>query len=75
MSYAYAQKLEVQLEKEINELLAEAAKAEDDNSQLPAGLNIQNEIDLREDLRERIVRAKTEIERRKERDVYERAQY
>ncbi len=76
MSYAYAQKLEVQLEKEINGLLAEAAKAEEDNSQLPVGLNIQNEIDLREDLRERIVRAKTEIERRaKERDAYERAQY
>jgi hypothetical protein len=64
------------LEKEIDELFAEAAKAERDNQQLPLGLTIQNEVDLRKDMLSTIAQAKTEIERRaKERDVYERAQY
>jgi transposase len=76
MSYAHMLKLEAQLDKEINELLVEAAKAEHDNSQLPMGLHVQNEVDLRKDLLVRIAQAKAEIERRaKERDVYERALY
>lgn len=76
LSYGHAVKLEAQLEQEIDELLAEAAKAELDNRQLPRGLNVQNEVDLRNDLLSTIAKAKTEIERRaKEREVYERAQY
>ncbi len=76
LSWGHALKLEVQLEKEIDALLVEAAKADGDNRQLPMGLNVQNEVDLRKDLLSTIARAKTEIERRaKERDAYERAQY
>jgi transposase len=76
LSYGHALKLEAQLEKEIDDLLAEAAKADSDNRQLPMGLNVQNEVDLRKDLLSTIVQAKAEIERRaKERDVFERAQY
>jgi len=76
VSYGHALKLEAQLEKEIDDLLAEAAKAEGDNRQLAMGLNVENEIDLRKDLLGTIAQAKAEIERRaQERDVYERAQY
>jgi len=76
LSWGHALKLEAQLEKEIDDLLAEAAKADGDNRQLPMGLNVQNEVDLRKDLLGTIAKAKAEIERRaKERDVYERAQY
>ncbi len=76
LSYAHALKLEAQLDKEIDGLLAEAAKAERDNQQLPMGLNVQNEVDLRRGLLSTIAKAKAEIERRaKERDVFEREQY
>lgn len=76
LSYAHALKLEAQLDKEIDGLLTEAAKAEHDNQQLPMGLNVQNEVDLRRDLLSTIAKAKAEIERRaKQRDVYEGAQY
>jgi len=75
-SYGHALKLEAQIAKEIDQLLAEAAKAEHDNQELPMGLNVQNEIDLRKDALSKIASAKIEIERRaKERDAYERADY
>lgn len=50
LSYGHALKLEAQLEKEIDQLLAEAEKAEHDNQELPMGLNVQNEIDMRKDI-------------------------
>ena len=76
LSYAHALKLDAQIEKEINQLLAEAEKAEHDNRELPMGLNVQHEIDIRKDMRGTIAQAKLEIERRaKERDAYELAEY
>lgn len=76
LSYAHVLKLEAQLDKEIEGLLAEAAEAEHDNKPLPMGLNIDNEVDLRRDILSTLAKAKAEIERRaKERDVSERAQY
>ena len=76
LSYAHALKLEAQLNKEIDNLLAQAEKAEKDNQALPMGLNVQNEVVRRQDILSTIAQAKAEIERRaKERDAYERAQY
>ena len=76
LSYGHALKLEARMEKEIDELLAQAAKAEHDNQALPMGLNIHSEIDLRKDILDTIANAKMEIERRAtKRDAYELAEY
>lgn len=76
LSYAHALKLDAQIEKEIEELIEEARKAENDNRELPMGLSFQNEIDRRKDLRANIAEAKAIIEERaKERDTHERAEY
>jgi transposase len=76
LSWGHALKLEVQLEKEIYDLLAESANADGDNRQPPLGFKVQNEVDQRKDLLSTITKAKAEIERRaKERDVQALAQY
>lgn len=76
LSYKYVLKMEAKFEKEIDQLLAEAKKAEDDNEALPMGLNVQNEIDRRKGLLVAMAEAKAKIElRAKARDAYERANY
>ena len=76
LSWGHALKLEAQLERDINDLLAEAAKADGDNRQPPLGFKVQNEVDQRKDLLSTIAKAKAEIERRaKERDAQALAQY
>lgn len=76
LSYGHALKIEAQIEKEIEQLLADAKKAESDNEELPLGLNFQKEIGRRKDLLTHIAEAKAKIElRAKGRDAYERAEY
>ena len=76
LSYGHALKIEAQIEKEIDRLLAEAKRAETDNEALPMGLNVRNEIDIRNGLLATIAEAKAKIElRAKERDAYERTEY
>jgi len=50
------------LDREIEELLAEAAQAERDNRPLPMDLKLQNEVDIRKDMLSTIAWAKAEIE-------------
>jgi transposase len=76
LSWSHALRLEQQFEKEVQELLLQAVRAEHDNHPLPMGLHIQNEIDLRTNLLSTIAQAKAEIERRaNERHAQEQAQY
>jgi len=75
LSYGHAEKLEVQLRKEVKELLARAEAA--DSEPLPEGLNIPEELVLREKRLHAIAQAKVEIEARaaerfaREQDEYE----
>jgi len=74
LSWQYANKLEAQLREEVATLmrLAEAA----DNSELPQGLDIPEEVTRREDRLAAIVRAKAEIQARAEaRQAQEQAEY
>lgn len=74
LSYEYACKLEAQLAAEVAALLkkAEAADTED----VPDGMNIPEELELRAKRLEKIAQAKAEIERRaEERYAQERKQY
>ena len=76
LSYGHALKIEAQIEKEIEQLLADAKKAESDHEELPVGLNFQKEIGIRKDLLTGIAEAKAKIElRAKGRDAHERAEY
>ena len=69
-------KIEAQIEKEIEQLLADAKKAESDHEELPVGLNFQKGIGRRKDLLTDIAEAKAKIElRAKGRDAHERAEY
>jgi transposase len=75
LSYGHAEKLEEQLRKEVKELLARAEAA--DSEPLPEGLNIPEELVLREKRLHAIAQAKVEIEARaaerlaREQDEYE----
>lgn len=74
LSYKYARQLEEQLKKEVAELMNLAEQA--DNTELPDGLSIPEEIQLREDRLSVIAKAKAEIERRAdERYQQEQAEY
>jgi transposase len=76
LSYGHALKMEARIEKEIEQLLADAKKAESDHEELPVGLNFQKEIGRRKDLLTDIAEAKAKIElRAKGRDAHERAEY
>lgn len=74
LSWKYANQLEAQLKAEVEELLRQAE--ETDNSELPDGLNIPEELNRREERLNAIANAKAEIERRAaERHAKERAEY
>ncbi len=74
LSYGHAERLETQLKLEVEELLALAEKA--DQSALPDGLCVPDEIARRETQLTAIVEAKTKIEARaKERYVREKAEF
>lgn len=74
LSYKYACQLEEQLKKEVAELMSLAEQA--DNTELPDGLSIPEEIQRREDRLLVIAKAKAEIERRAdERYQQEQAEY
>ena len=62
LSYGYAQKIEAQLQAEVEELLARAAAA--DAEPLPAGVNIPEELARREARLQAIRAAKAELETR-----------
>lgn len=62
LSYGHAEKLEVQLKQEVQELLALAESA--DQSELPEGLSVPAEIARREDQLKAIAAAKAQIEAR-----------
>ncbi len=74
MSYGHAQKLEAQLKAEVQEMLALAEAA--DQSTVPDGVSLPDEIQRREDRLAAIARAKAVIEARaKARDALEQAEY
>jgi transposase len=74
LSYGHAQKIEAQLEAEVQELLARAEAA--DCEPLPEGLSIPKELQRREQRLEAIRQAKAQIEARAaERDALEQADY
>lgn len=74
LSYKYANKLEKQLQKEVEELMRLAEQA--DNSELPETLNIPEELQRRESRLAAISRAKQEIEARaQQRYETEQAEY
>lgn len=76
LSYGHASKLEEQLEAEVAKLLAMAETA--DKTDIPDGMDIPAELEIREDRIKAIKEAKAEIERRaaehhaKEQQEYER---
>ena len=75
LSYGHANKLQAQLEAEVAELLALAAAV--DKADIPDGMDIPNELAIRQDRIQAIKDAKIEIERRaaqrydKEREEYD----
>lgn len=74
LSWEYANKLEAQLEEEVEELMRMAEAA--DTTPLPDGLDIPSELERRETRLAVLARAKQEIERRaKERHEREQAEY
>lgn len=74
LSWAYANKLEAQLQAEVEELMRLAEEA--DNSSLPEGMDIPEELKRREDRLAKIAAAKAEIEARaRERFEREQAEY
>lgn len=74
LSYGHAEKLEAQLKAEVQELLALAEAA--DQSTVPEGVSLPEEIERREDRLAAIARAKAAIETRaRERDAHEQAAY
>ena len=74
LSYAHAEKIEAQLQAEVQELLALAAEA--DQSTVPDGVSLPDEITRREDRLAAIAAAKVKIEARaKERFAGEQADY
>jgi transposase len=74
LSYGHAQKIEVQLEAEVKELLARAEAA--DQEPLPEGLSIPQELSRREERLAAIRQAKAQIEARAaERDAQEKAEF
>lgn len=74
LSYDYACKLEEQLKAEVAELLRKAEDA--DRADIPEGMNIPEELQIRSKRLEKIAQAKAEIERRaKERYREESKQY
>lgn len=74
LSYAHAEKIEAQLKAEVQEMLKLAEAA--DQSDLPDGVSLPDEIKRREDRLAAIAEAKTKIEARaKERLEREQAEY
>ena len=74
LSYGHAERIEAQLKAEVQELLALAEAA--DQSVLPEGVSLPDEIKRREDRLAAIARAKATIEARASaRDAHEQAQY
>jgi transposase len=74
LSYAHAQKIEAQLQQEVQQLMLLAEQA--DNTPVPEGMEIPKELERREDRLTVIAEAKAEIERRaKEKFELEQAQY
>lgn len=74
LSYGHAQKIEAQLEAEVEELLARAESA--DQEPLPEGLSIPEELSRREERLAAIREAKAQIEARAaERDAQEKAEF
>jgi transposase len=74
LSYGHAQRLEAQLKAEVQEMLALAEAA--DQSTVPDGVSLPEEIKRREDRLAAIARAKAVIEARaKARDELEQAEY
>ena len=74
LSWAYANKLEAQLQSEVEELMRLAEEA--DNSSLPEGMDIPEELKRREDRLAKIAAAKAEIKARaRERFEREQADY
>ncbi len=74
LSWDYANKLEAQLQSEVEELMRLAEEA--DNSSLPEGMDIPEELKRREDRLAKIAAAKAEIEARaRERFEREQADY
>ena len=74
LSWAYAQKLEAQLQKEVNELMRKAEAA--DHQEADDGIDLPREIAIREERLARIREAKATIEARaRERYERERAEY
>ena len=74
LSYGHAQKIEAQLEAEVQELLARAEAA--DCEPLPEGLSIPQELQRREQRLQAIRQAKAQIEARAaERDALQQADY
>jgi len=74
LSWQYANKLEKQLKGEVEELLRQAERA--DQSVIPDGMSIPEELERRENRLEAIAKAKQEIERRaEERYLQEKAEY
>lgn len=74
LSYEHASKLEAQIKAEVAELLKKAEAA--DNTDLPDGMSIPEELKRREDRLTAIASAKAEIERRAaERHAREQAAY
>jgi len=74
LSWGYANKLEAQLQAEVEELMRLAEEA--DNESLPEGMDIPEELKRREGRLEKIAAAKAEIEARaRERFEQEQAEY
>jgi len=74
LSYGHAEKIEAQLQAEVQEMLALAEAA--DQSTVPDGVSLPDEIQRREDRLAAIARAKAVIEERaKARDEREQAEY
>ncbi|MFN2335253.1 MAG: IS1182 family transposase [Wenzhouxiangellaceae bacterium] len=74
LSYRHAEKIEAHLKAEVQEMLALAETA--DQSAVPDGVNLPDEIKRREDRLVAIARAKAVIEERaRERDEREQAEY
>lgn len=74
LSYEHACKLEAQLVAEVAQLLKKAEAA--DRADIPDGMSIPEELEIRAKRLEKIAQAKTEIERRAaERHAFEQQQY
>lgn len=74
LSWGYMEKLEAQLQSEVEELMALADEADQDA--LPEGLNIPEELERREQRLQKIAIAKAEIQRRaKEKDRQAQVEY